>query len=540
MTKRLQLEPLDPRELPAVTVSTPAEAYSWVLINDMRQDPAGFADQLDGLRRGTVASAFGFSRTDPVVGDLKRLLAYSTYPARYGQALNMLRASPKLGALGWDDTLETRAEAHTQWMKTHAFEHTAQDHPNKSYVAGFNTGYRGGDPDQWGYAGQYYWWGENIGYTYGLMYNSKAAFTAGKFGRVGFQERAAFIDTVSYILEVNSPDMAHLKQLLRPDGGPEVGTPRFNTIGIDLQHYEGPYEVRDGLGEATVSTHRLGLARHGQAGGFLSGIVYQDVNGNGSFDAGEGAGATLTVAGPTAFTETVDRLASHGVSSNWVANGTYSVTARATDGTLLGSRTVTINNGNGWFEFAQSPSSALRVAQTRITAPVGTSGVRPTVTWAPVSDAVGYQVWLTNVTTGKASVFPGATAVGASWTPPTDLTPGHSYRVKVRPLFSDLDGSWGAAGDFAVGRPTLIGPRGPITTASPAFSWTAVDGATRYVLILTDLTTGQQKAVVRTTSTSWTPATPLANGHVYRWTVAARNASGQGLFTAPLDFRVLA
>ena len=74
----------------------------------------------------------------------------------------------------------------------------------------------------------------------------------GKVGRIGFQERAAFIDTLSYILEVNSPNMGHLQQLLRPDGAPQVGTSPFNSIGIDLEHYEGPYETRDGFGEATL------------------------------------------------------------------------------------------------------------------------------------------------------------------------------------------------------------------------------------------------------------------------------------------------
>lgn len=354
MAKRLCLEPLDSRDLPSVTVSTPTEAFAWVLVNDMRQDPAGFANQLDGLRRGTIPSAFGFSSTDPVVGDLKRLLAYSTYPGHYGQALAMLRSSPAVGALGWDDTLEARAEAHTQWMETHDFEHTGQDHPAKTYVPGFNTGYRGGAPDQWGYSGQYYWWGENIGYTFGLMANSKAAYAAGKIGRIGFQERAAFIDTVSYILEVNSPDFAHLKQLLRSDRGPDNGTPQFNAIGMDLRFYEGPYETHDGFGEATISTHRLGLAHHNQAGGFLSGIVYHDVNGNGTFDAGEGIGARLRFSGPTAFTETVNPLSSQGVSSNWVADGTYTVTATAADGTPLGSQKVSINNGNGWFEFREA------------------------------------------------------------------------------------------------------------------------------------------------------------------------------------------
>jgi hypothetical protein len=540
MAQRLHLEPLEGRDVPAVTVSAPAEAFAWVLVNEMRQDPAGFANQLDGLRRGTVASAFGFSRTDPVVGDLKRLLAYSAYPGHYGQALRMLRSAPPVGALGWDDTLEDRAQVHTAWMKTHAFEHTGQDRAQKTFVAGFKTGYHGGDPDQWGYSGQYYWWGEDIGYTYGLLAHSKAAYVAGKFGRVGFDERAAFIDTVSYLLEVNSPDMDHLVQLLRPDGGPETGTPQFNVVGMDLQTYEGPFETRDGLGEATISTHRLGLAHRGQAGGFLSGIIYRDVNGNGAFDAGEGIGATLTFAGPTTFTERLDRLATHGVSSNYVSNGTYVVTATAADGTPLGSRTVSIANGNGWFEFRQAEATSgiqLR-AFASVTAPVGTSGVRPTVTWAPVADAVGYQIRLTNLTTGRVNAFPGATSLGPSWSPPADLVPGHTYRVGVRPLFSDHDGPWGPGGDFAVGMPALSGPHGPTANASPAFSWTGVAGVTQYVLILNDLTTGQRRATVRTTDLAWTTTTPLVNGHVYRWKVVARNAAGQGVWTLPWTFRV--
>jgi hypothetical protein len=86
--------------------------------------------------------------------------------------------------------------------------------------------------------------------------------------------------------------------------------------------------------------------------------------------------------------------------------------------------------------------------------------------------------------------------------------------------------------------PTLSGPHGPTADASPAFSWTAVAGATRYVLILDDLTTGQRRATVRTTDLNWTPTAPLVNGHVYRWKVSARNAAGQGMWTLPLAFRV--
>lgn len=536
-TTRLHLESLEGRDVPAVTVSTPGEAFAWVLINDMRQDPAGFANQLDGLRRGTRDSAFGYGKNDPVVRDLKRLINYSAYPGRYQQALQMLRAAPPVGALGWDDVLEDRAAGHTEWMKTHAFEHTGQDHPDKQYVAGFRTGYNGGSPDDWGYEpGRYNWWGENIGYTYGLLANSKTAFTAGTFGQVAFYERAAFIDTVSYILEVNSPNMAHLKQLLRPDGGPNTGGPQFNAIGMDIQSYEGPYEVRDRIGEATVSTHRLGMYGGG-SGGFLSGIVYKDANGNGYFDAGEGIGATLRFVGPSTFTETVDRLGSHGVASNFVPNGTYTVAATAADGTPLGTRTVAINNRNGWFEFRQTGSAAPRAAAL-LTAPTGTSGVRPTVTWTPVAGAVGYLVRLTDSTTGQFNVFPGATALGASWTPPRDLVPGRTYQAAVRPLFAESDGVWGPAGTFQVGQPQLNGPSGTIATPAPAFHWTPVAGATRYVLVLTDLTAGRRVATVRTTGTSWTLPTDLTNGHTYRWKVAAKNADNLGKWTLPQEFRV--
>jgi hypothetical protein len=199
---------------------------------------------------------------------------------------------------------------------------------------------------------------------------------------------------------------------------------------------------------------------------------------------------------------------------------------------------VVIANGNGWFEFSRAPTGVARLSVAQVTAPVGTSGVRPTVTWAPVPDAVGYQIRLTNATTGRTSVFPGATSLGPAWSPPADLVPGHLYRVTVRPLFSDQDGPWGPPGEFKVGQPTLTGPHGQTATTSPAFSWTAVDGATRYVLILDDLTTGQRKATVRTTDLTWTPSAPLANGHVYRWRVAARNAVGLGMFTLPWTFRV--
>ena len=629
MRIRLRLEALDARDLPSVTLDQPAEAFSFVLINELRRDPAGFANQVDGLRKGTVSSAFGFGKSDPVVADLRSLIQYSTWPGHYGQAMRLLRSSPPVGALGWDDILEDRAGRHNDWMRTHSFEHTGDDFPTKTYIPGYNSGYRGGDPDSWGYdPGRYLWWGEDIGYTYGLLASSKAAYAAGRFGRIGFQERAAFIDTVSYVLEVNSPNLAHLHELLAPDGT-SLNQQQFNAVGIDLDYYEGPFETRDGLGEATISTHRFGLYRPGGSGGFLTGIAFRDGNGNAFYDAGEGLGVTISVTGPVSFTETLDRLATHGVFSRFVPNGTYTITAVSTaDGSNLGSRTVTIGDHNAWFEFrAAGPFSG--VTRASVTAPVGTTGVRPTVTWTPVPDAVGYLVRLTNRTTGRTSVYPGAITTVNAWTPPTDLIPGHSYRVVIRALLPYQDGEWSPTWDFTVGTPrpngpgmnaptlrpavswtgipgasayevrlddmttgqmnlftgqrttgtswspprdlvsgrsyvvriramnslnvglwgptatfsiavpTLSGPAGTIGSANPVFAWSAINGASRYVIAIDDLTAGRRLYTLSVPGISWQPPTALVNGHTYRWRVAAHNVDGLGRWSLPLDVRVV-
>ena len=38
-------EALEEKIALSATLTDPADAYSWVLVNDMRQDPSGFADQ---------------------------------------------------------------------------------------------------------------------------------------------------------------------------------------------------------------------------------------------------------------------------------------------------------------------------------------------------------------------------------------------------------------------------------------------------------------------------------------------------------------
>ncbi|HEX3146930.1 MAG TPA: hypothetical protein VHR66_02545 [Gemmataceae bacterium] len=135
-------------------------------------------------------------------------------------------------------------------------------------------------------------------------------------------------------------------------------------------------------------------------------------------------------------------------------------------------------------------------------------------------------------------MFPGATALGTAWTAASDLVPGTAYQVAVRPLFADRDGAWSPVANFTVAVPTASGPMGLINAARPDFTWTGVAGATRYVIIIDDLTTGQRVATVRTTDTNWMPGFNLTNGHNYQWQIAARNAAGLGMWSPPMEFQV--
>src|SRR5262245_8964702 len=290
----LRVEQIEDRLVPAVTIDTAYETYAWVLVNSLRQSPTTFANNLDGLRTGAVSSAFGFSKSDPIVSDLKTLINNASVPGHYSQALSMMRSTAPAGAYGWDDLLESRADNHNQWMKVNGFEHTGVNSGDRMALPGYSKD-NSAPADTWGYSGQFSWYGEDIGYAVGSLAATKAAYNSGAISVAGLQQRAAFLDSVAYMLELNSSSFGHLENLLGRDSGSDPNLPSFNAIGIDTDLYEAPsiYEVQDGVPEAWVSTHRLGLYRPGGTGGYISGIAYVDQNKNAYFDVGEGSSVTV-------------------------------------------------------------------------------------------------------------------------------------------------------------------------------------------------------------------------------------------------------
>ena len=532
MTAKLRVEAFEEKVVPAVAVDSGYEAYAWVLINTLRQDPPAFADNLQGLINNTVNSAFGFSKTDPVIADL-RAMKNNGSQSNYAASLDLMRGTMPRGPLAWDELLEDRAGDHNEWMKDHGFSHTGQT--GGPSLPGYPA--TPGTADTYGYpTGQYGSWGENIGYGAGQYRNTTNAHAAGTVSLTGLQQRAAFLDTVGYLLELYSSSLGHLQNLLRSDVG---SGSRFNVIGLDIDLYEAAgYEPVDGVPEAAVSTHRPALYRPNGTGGFVAGILYSDANGNGFYDAGEAANLTVDVrdSAGNGFTDTLTS-SDRGAFSEFLPNGTYTLTV-SNGGATIATRTLTINNSNAWAAVdADAPETPTKPV---VNAPAGTqTTLRPTVIWGTVESATSYQIRIDNVTTGATNILPGSTTTNLAWAPTADLVSGQSYRASVRAVVGVTPGEWSDPVSFSIARPTLTGPATGVADLRPAFTWTGIGGAA-YEIRLDDVTGKKNNLFPRTQveNPTWTPPADLVSGRTYRWMVRAGNAAGAGVWTPAATFTV--
>jgi hypothetical protein len=184
--------------------------------------------------------------------------------------------------------------------------------------------------------------------------------------------------------------------------------------------------------------------------------------------------------------------------------------------------------------------------------PLGLIGTRtPTYVWQPVDQARWYQLAITD-------------ALGATrefWYAPLEACPNTSCSVspnmllpvgqtqwRVRAWTSLGAGAWSVpttfdAADSAPGTATLVSPQ-TASSATPAFTWNAVPGASHYLLRIVDRD--------NVTSDVWygaadvgcpsgsgtctvTPGTALPPGPA-AWMVLAWNGSGYGPWSDPLEF----
>jgi predicted phage tail protein len=334
-----------------------------------------------------------------------------------------------------------------------------------------------------------------------------------------------------------SPFEAHAAFAIDWGGGPggiqsppghrqNIMSTGFREVGIGMVDAPGPAAV----GPLLV-TQDFGN-RFGFGNPFLLGAVYNDANNNGFYNQGEGLGSVNLAITGTGGTFNVASTPAGGYQLQ-VPAGTYQVTASGGGLSSPVVQNVTIGTQNVRLNFIRPIFAAplLTGPATPIT------DNTPTFTWNPVLDAVRYDLWVNNVTTGANQVIRETNLSTPSFTPTTAL-PSGSYRFWVQAWNGAGDSSaWSAARDFVIQPPAVPGataPTGSTSDTTPTFTWTASVDATRYDLWVSNLTTGQSEAIrePNLTTTSYTPTIPLPSGN-YRFWVQALNSLGESRGWSP-------
>jgi hypothetical protein len=152
----------------------------------------------------------------------------------------------------------------------------------------------------------------------------------------------------------------------------------------------------------------------------------------------------------------------------------------------------------------------------------------PTFEWSAVAGSVGYDLTVTDTTTGSQVVAYSTPASGngtgaTSYTPPNSLHEGDAFSWSVSAVTAGGQVGESPARIFVVLQvPTPVGPSGVVDSSKPTLQWASAPGASGYSVTLDDITSG--KAVVTglvVTVTSYTPTTALNNLDTYDWSVAS-------------------
>lgn len=181
-----------------------------------------------------------------------------------------------------------------------------------------------------------------------------------------------------------------------------------------------------------------------------------------------------------------------------------------------------------------------------ITAPAAQTDIASpnfqTITWTAIPDAVKYEVWADNLTTGQKRVIyrVGATALSTTTYSPTESLGFGTYSIWVRGLNSQGEaGLWSLPTKHTVLRaPTVTAPSGGTFDTTPTFSWTTVSGATSYELSVRNAVTNvvvlSNKYV---TTTSLTATQDIAPGQ-YQVLVRSRLGNYFSVWSAPSAFSI--
>lgn len=248
------------------------------------------------------------------------------------------------------------------------------------------------------------------------------------------------------------------------------------------------------------------------------------------------------IPGATTYDVWVNRLTSS--ENEYYRNTSVTGTSVAVSGFAVGQYAVWVRGRNSAGDLvAWSPRGTFSVnyAPAQISVTGSTLSSNPALTWTEVNGAAQYQVWVNNVSTGASGVINNSSVQATSLA--MNTMPAGSYRAWVRGR--DLNGgafyTWSEAFDFEIGRPPrVVSPANTVQSVQPVITWTAVAGAVRYEIWLSNLTTEQRIASDSTLqSTSYSPTQSLVSGNSYRVWIRAFDSTGTSTaWSAAANFSV--
>jgi len=178
---------------------------------------------------------------------------------------------------------------------------------------------------------------------------------------------------------------------------------------------------------------------------------------------------------------------------------------------------------------------------TILTAPIGNTVAQPAFQWSPVAGATQYDLWVNQVR-GTVRIIREQTLTGTSFTPTSSLPQGE-YKAWIRAANDVGNGLRTSAPiTFTVGTPpgsvSVTAPSG-VSTARPAFQWTAANGATAYELWVNQV--GGTIRIVHETSvvgTAFNQASDLPSGSYRTWVRAISSAGIRGPWSSAVPFTI--
>lgn len=320
-SRKLVLESLETREMLSVSPNgfdpTPEAQELFELINRMRMDPQG-----EFYRIFDVSSDGKLTAKDDRVAQAIKDYSVSLEDL-YNQWSTLTAAAP----LAWNAALTDAAEFHSKEMQSAGRqEHQFPDGPSitdRAKAAGF----------------EFYFSTDSDGNSEAIIAENLYAY--GLSAENGFS--AASFTFAAFVVDWNVPDATHRLNIMDP---------YFTDVGIYMLYHYNPYNPTPVGDWITTVDFAKSVQSGSESGGHLMGVVYDDLNGSGYYEAQEGL-ADVSVQIRNIGTDEIflTSTLTAGGYQMYLPNGTYEVSVIGTNLPVPIYKTITISGSNVKVDF---------------------------------------------------------------------------------------------------------------------------------------------------------------------------------------------